>query len=63
VAEEFCCPARAFQERYLQNYRRIWLNAPFNELEDFWAHYLRSKLLHPHTRAVIVVVPKWRTKP
>ena len=62
VAEDFCCPARPFQERDLQKYRRIWLNAPFNELEDFLGHYLRSKLLHPHLRAVIVV-PKWRGKP
>jgi hypothetical protein len=37
VAEDFCCPARPFQERDLQKYRRIWLNAPFNELEDFGA--------------------------
>jgi hypothetical protein len=35
VAEDFCCPARPFQERDLQQYRRIWLNGPFNELEDF----------------------------
>jgi hypothetical protein len=62
VAEIFCCPARSFQERDLQKFRRIWLNAPFNELEDFWGQYSRSKLLHPHMRAVIVV-PKWRTKP
>jgi ADP-ribose pyrophosphatase YjhB (NUDIX family) len=40
----------------------IWLNAPFNELKEFLGHYLRSKLLHPHLRAV-VVVPKWRAKP
>jgi hypothetical protein len=31
-------------------------------VEDFLGHYLRSKLLHPHLRAVIVV-PKWRAKP
>jgi hypothetical protein len=61
VAEDFCCPARPFKERDLQKYRRIWLNAPFNELEDFLGHHLRSKLLHPHMRAVIVV-PKWRAK-
>jgi hypothetical protein len=36
VAEDFCCPARPFQKGDLQKYRRIWLNAPFNELEDFW---------------------------
>jgi hypothetical protein len=58
----FCCPVRPFQETYLHKYRRIYLNAPFNELEKFLGHYLRSKLLHPHLRAVIVV-PKWRTKP
>jgi hypothetical protein len=62
VAEDFCCPARPFQERDLLKYRRIWLNAPFDELEDFWGHYLRYKLIHPHMRAVIVV-PKWRAKP
>jgi hypothetical protein len=62
VAENFCCPARPFQERDLHKYRRIWLNALFNELEDFRGHYLRSKLLHPHMRAIIAV-PKWRTKP
>jgi hypothetical protein len=61
VAEDFCCPARPFQERDLQKCRRIWLNAPFNELEDFLGHYLRRKLLHAHMRAVIVV-PKWRAK-
>jgi hypothetical protein len=32
VAEDFCCPVRPFQERDLQKYPRIWLNAPFNEL-------------------------------
>jgi hypothetical protein len=42
VAEVFCCPARPFHERHLQKYRRIWLNAPFNELDDFLGHYLRS---------------------
>jgi hypothetical protein len=57
VAKEFCRPARPCQERDLQKYRRNWLNAPFNELEDFFSHYLRSKLLRPHLRAV-VVVPK-----
>jgi hypothetical protein len=31
AAENFCCPARPFQERDLQKYRRIWLNAPLNE--------------------------------
>jgi hypothetical protein len=31
VAEDFCCPARPFQERDLKKYKRIWLNAPFNE--------------------------------
>jgi hypothetical protein len=62
VAEDFCCPARPLHERDLQKYWRIWLNAPFNELEDFLGHYLRIKLLHPHLRAVIVV-PKWRAKP
>jgi hypothetical protein len=61
VAEDFCCPERPFQERDLPKYRRIWLNAPFNELQDFLGHYLRSKL-HPHLRAAIVV-PKWRAKP
>jgi hypothetical protein len=33
VAEDFCCPP----ERDLHKYRRIWLNAPCNEFEDFWA--------------------------
>jgi hypothetical protein len=61
VAEDFCCPARPFLERDLQKYRRIWRNAPFNELEVFLGHCLRSKLVHPHPRAV-TVVPKWRTK-
>jgi hypothetical protein len=61
VAEDFRCPARPFQERDLK-YRRVWLNAPFNELEDSLGHYLRSKLLHLHPKAVIVV-SKWRTKP
>jgi hypothetical protein len=37
VAEDFCFPARPFQERDLHKYRRIWLNAPFNELKDFLA--------------------------
>jgi hypothetical protein len=37
VATDFCCPARPFQQRDILKYRRIWLNAPFNELEDFWA--------------------------
>jgi hypothetical protein len=37
VAEDFCCPVRPFQERNLQKYRRIWLNAQFNELEKNWA--------------------------
>jgi hypothetical protein len=62
VAEGFCCPARPFQKRDLHKYQRIWLNTPFNKLEDFLGHYFRSKLLHPHVRAVIVV-PKWRTTP
>jgi hypothetical protein len=62
MAEDLCCPARPFQKRYLHKYRRIRLNALLNELEDFWGHYLRSKLLHPHLRAAIVV-PKWRTTP
>jgi hypothetical protein len=38
VAEDFFCPAHPFQERDLQKYRRIWLNAPLNELEDFLGH-------------------------
>jgi hypothetical protein len=62
VAEDFCCSARPFQERDLQKYRRIWLNAQFNQSEEFLGHYLRSKLLHPHLRAIIVV-PKWRANP
>jgi hypothetical protein len=57
VAEDICCPARTFHERDLQKYRRIWLNAPFNEIEDFLCQYLRSILLHPHLRKV-KVIPK-----
>jgi hypothetical protein len=62
VAEDCCCPARPFQEKDLQKYRRIWLNAQFNELEDILGHYLWSKFRHPLMRAVIVV-PKWRRTP
>jgi hypothetical protein len=58
----FCCPKRPFQEQDLKNYRRIWLNAPYEKLEEFLGHYLRQKLLYPHLRATFVV-PKWTRKP
>jgi hypothetical protein len=33
VAGDFCCTARPFHdEKDLQQYRRIWVNEPFNEL-------------------------------
>ena len=62
VAEDFCCPARPFQDRELKNIRRLWLNAPYDKMEEFLGHYLRQKIRYPQIRAVFVV-PKWTNKP
>jgi hypothetical protein len=40
----------------------ILVKCAISRIRRFLGHYLRSKLLHPHLRADIVV-PKWRAKP
>ena len=62
VAYQYCCPAHPFQERDLRDVQRLWLHAPYDQIEDYLAHYLRQKLKYPKLRAV-VVVPRWTRKP
>jgi hypothetical protein len=58
----FCCPAQPFQENRLETFRRVWLNAPYDCLEDFIGHYLRCKI-NKHGLRAVFFVPKWRSKP
>lgn len=58
---DFCCPDRSFLETDFSG-RNVYLHAPYDQLESFLAHYLRTKLRAPSTRGVFIV-PKWTRKP
>eukprot|EP00951_Prasinocladus_malaysianus_P021402 scaffold176870_cov16-Prasinocladus_malaysianus.AAC.2 len=62
VARDFCSPATPFEDQDLNQVERLWLHAPHDQLQEFLAHYLRSKLRKPSLRGVFVV-PKWTRTP
>ena len=58
---DFCSPSRSFLETDFAG-KNIYLNAPFDQIEAFLAHYLRTKIRDSSTRGVFVV-PKWKKQP
>ena len=58
---DFCSPSRSFLTEDFAG-KNVYLNAPFDQLQDFLAHYLRTKMRAPSTRGVFIV-PKWRRQP
>lgn len=59
LAAKFCSPSDSFLQHTVDNSDVIWLNAPFNSLQQFVQHYVDSKARSPGASGCIVV-PKIR---
>jgi transposase InsO family protein len=59
IPENHCSPARPFQNESLAGHF-LFLNAPFQDLEEFLAHYCQEKEKDPYNTSGCFVVPKWR---
>jgi predicted aspartyl protease len=56
LCESFCSPSKSFLETDLDN-AHIWMNAPFDQLQEFVCHYVQQKKLHPQTLSACILVP------
>jgi len=59
VKSNFCSTARRFQDTPVRG-EHVWLNAPFDELEEMLDHYCQEKAAEPYSTSGCFVVPKWR---
>jgi hypothetical protein len=56
LCDNFCSPSRSFLDADLQN-NHVWLNAPFDILQECVCHYWQQKQLYPDKLSACIVVP------
>jgi hypothetical protein len=61
VTDNYChAPGRPFQQENLRGHH-VFLNAPFEQLQEFLQHYREQKARYPSEISGCFVVPNWKT--
>ena len=58
LCPEFCSPEKSFLAADLRG-KHVWLNPPFDQLEQFLAHYSAQKAMSPCDTSACLCVPAW----
>ena len=57
--EKFCSPSKSFLDTQVDG-ETLWLNPPFNRIDEFLDHYLVCKSRSPRTTSACLVLPDWQ---
>ena len=56
--KRYCSPKDSFLDKQLKD-EIVWLNPPFNRMQEFVQHYVKCKAKHPTTVSACICVPDW----